>query len=89
MSKLKNQNAKKFLTVAVASALCCTLSLSALLPVFEERENVSAENKNGEISTVSPMTGKVDTHISDYFNTSVVQKLPDTEIGRASCRERV
>ncbi len=78
MSKLKNQNAKKFLTVAVASALCCTLSLSALLPVFEERENVSAENKNGEISTVSPMTGKVDTHISDYFNTSVVQKLPDT-----------
>ncbi|MDE6274894.1 MAG: leucine-rich repeat protein, partial [Clostridiales bacterium] len=78
MDKLKKRNARKFLTAAVASALCCTLSLSVVLPAFNQKEDAfAAGTDKKEIPTVARINGKVDNHLSDYFDSNVVQKLPD------------
>ncbi len=62
-----------------ALILSGTMVVSAVLPSLQQPENEVVAS-GAEKGTVTEFTGKVDFDISQYFDSSVVEKLPETVI---------
>ena len=62
-----------------ALILSGTMVVSAVLPSLQQPENTVVAS-GAEKGTVTDVTGKVDFDISKYFDSSVVEKLPETVI---------
>ncbi len=75
---MKKRHLRKALLCTSGMALSCTFALAAILPSFQTVSG--AENATGKdtelIADLSDLD--LDSHIEDYYDTSVVQTLPDT-----------
>ena len=70
---------RKLLLGMSAMILSGTMVVSAVLPSLQQPENIAVAN-GAEEGTVTDMTGKIDFDISQYFDSSVVEKLPETVV---------
>lgn len=77
--KLRGKHFRQAGIVVCATALCCCLSLSAVLPSW--RSNAPAAEA-AETKNISKIDGsRIDNHIEDFYSTSTTEKLSDTVSG--------
>lgn len=68
---------KKFLLCSMTSALACTFVASNVVCGFADGRKQLTVLDNGQ-KLITDVTGKVRADLSEYYDTAVVQKLPDT-----------